>query len=837
MSYIRRPHQIEAIDDVLAGFETHDRGQLIMACGSGKTLTTRWIAEDLGADLSLVLVPSISLLDQFAAEWAANASAPFTALCVCSDETVGLDRDADMSTEELRRQGLTVTSCSTVIRDFLVSGHGKRVVYSTYQSTHLVAAAQADDDSPHFDIAIADEAHRTAGESSSQFSIVLDERRIKARKRLFATATPKVFRGRKSGKGELLFDMSNEAIYGPRFHTLSFSRAIALGLLCDYRVVVALTEDEELRSIGNDERTRVPESHTVDAVAISLLKALQHFGLKKVISFHRSLKAASEFRNLLTSIAPTLSREGKGPTTFRADFLAGGTSMARKKAVLASFRSSDAAAHVLTNARCLTEGVDVPAVDGVSFTDPKSSEIDIVQAIGRALRLSPGKTVGTIMLPVFLAKGDSPHEVVEKTDFRSVWSVLNALRAHDEDFAAKIVEASRSAGRRQGVSDIFSKVNFLGGANVVGIADVLKPIVIADMVDPWIVGLHYATERFKAVGDCNAQGAEVWPPGTSDGFPLGKWIRTQRHDHNRGRINPIRKVALENLGIVWKVENAMERGISCLAAWKERFGDANPPANAVWSVDGGSDFRLGAWVSNLRVRYAKGLLPPTYVERLRALGVTLTSIQDEWWAAGFRAATSWASKYGTCNAPQSSTWPEDATEGYPLGNWIVKQRILHSKSLLSESRCRQLEELRIVWKLGQQKGEKSWNAGYEAAKLYAEVFGDCNAPQSTCWPAPDGFRLGKWISEQRQSHRRGSLSEDRVRRLEGLGINWSPPVGRRAANGPQGSTSVGNGYASISPMSMELGLQRTCFLDFSLTLATKRHRMALRRKPAVEKSK
>lgn len=290
----RRPHQRVAIYDVLAGFRKHDRGQLIMACGTGKTATGLWIKEDLDAQCTLVLIPSIALVDQFASEWRKFASPgqQYLSLCVCSDKTVGRnggkDEDEDydaveFTAEDLAHDGFEVTSDAARIAEFMKQP-GRRVIFSTYQSSHLIEEAQRDDAVPAFDLAIADEAHRCAGKRDSDFAIILDDWRIRASKRLFATATPKIQRT-KNNEIENVADMSDEAAFGKVFHRLTLGSAIRQGILSDYRVFITQVDDPGLHRELNvkDESTKVQKRRSVQ---VSMLKTIREYGLQRVVTFH-----------------------------------------------------------------------------------------------------------------------------------------------------------------------------------------------------------------------------------------------------------------------------------------------------------------------------------------------------------------------------------------------------------------------------------------------------------------------------------------------------------------------------------------------------------------------
>jgi predicted helicase len=298
-----REHQREAIRDVVKGFTKSDRGQLIMACGTGKTLTSLFIKEKLDAERTLVLLPSLSLLKQTMQVWRTHAKVPFEALPVCSDETVNQSEDEAVAhTSEL---GVPVTTDPAEIAAFLRRRSGPRVVFSTYQSSPQIAAAFDIGRVPAFDLAVADEAHRVAGIESSDFSTVLDATAIKARRRLFMTATPRYYTGRvlKAAQGADLevASMDDEAKFGTVFHRLTFGEAIKRELLTDYQVVVGGVDDAykqwaEKGTLVTRDGDKITDARTL-AGQIGLAKAMRKYDLHRTISFHsRVADSASHLR-------------------------------------------------------------------------------------------------------------------------------------------------------------------------------------------------------------------------------------------------------------------------------------------------------------------------------------------------------------------------------------------------------------------------------------------------------------------------------------------------------------------------------------------------------------
>ena len=458
-----KPHQATAIKAVVKGLKDHDRGRLIMACGTGKTLTALWITERLNSSLTLVLVPSLMLVKQNIAEWGRHAAKDFDTLVVCSDESVagsGADR-AIQSTADL---GMKVTTDPEDIRKFF----GRRrkrpaVVFATYQSSARIAAAQTGK-SRWFDLAICDEAHRLAGHAEGLFATVLDDKKIKVRKRLFMTATPRYFKDPiKQRAAELDFElvsMDDTHVFGPEFHVLTFHEAISATppLLTDYQVVVIGVTDREAKAWAEEAHlVRTADGLSTDArtlaAQIGLAKAMKKYDLRKIITFHSSVAKAERFvddtlRDSLPGVIPHLTRSARPTGKLWTKHISGHTPAGTRTTLLKGLGDLPQTTRgVLSNCACLGEGVDVPVLDGVAFIDPKRSMVDIIQAVGRVIRKAEGKQIGTIVIPVFIDEGEDADDVLSQSIFKPVWQILKALRAHDRRLADDLDQLRLSLGR------------------------------------------------------------------------------------------------------------------------------------------------------------------------------------------------------------------------------------------------------------------------------------------------------------------------------------------------------------------------------------------------------
>ena len=486
-----RPHQQSAVKAVLAGFEAESRGKLIMACGTGKTFTSLKIAEaQAGAGKRvLFLVPSLALLSQSLTEWTQESAVPLHSFAVCSDTDVGKKRKADDDMVQTFTHELRYPATTDPAR--LASEMAKRhdsehlsVVFSTYHSIDTISRAQQNHGLPAFDLIVCDEAHRTTGatfddDDESNFVKVHDARFIQADKRLYMTATPRIYGDGAKASAEqgnvTLCSMDDPLLYGPELYVINFSEAVRLGLLCDYKVVVLSIEESHVsRRIqellkSDDNELRVDDA----AKIVGCWKALAKQGLhdeligdghpmKRAVAFcqviehkrgskvHKvsSKQIASMFQAVVdayqdSETALDEAQQGSPAYTLacEARHVDGSMNASEKEAHLSWLKAEppDNTCRVLSNVRCLSEGVDVPALDAVLFLTPRNSQVDVVQSVGRVMRNAPGKKRGYVVLPVVIPAGVEPHEALnDNKTYKVVWQVLQALRSHDDKFDALV---------------------------------------------------------------------------------------------------------------------------------------------------------------------------------------------------------------------------------------------------------------------------------------------------------------------------------------------------------------------------------------------------------------
>ena len=459
-------HQREALNDVVAGFQDSDRGKLIMACGTGKTFAALRIAERIAGTGGrvLYLVPSIGLFSQAMREWAEQQGVTHRYIGICSDESTGKNTE-DVPIQELE---IPVTTDPSKISQALqyTETEAMTVVFCTYHSLPLVEQAQAEG-APAFDLILCDEAHRTTGidapgDNTSPFVLVHNADRIRAKKRLYMTATPRLYTEGAKAKAARhdieVFSMDDPGIYGPEFHHLPFSRAVERNLLSDYKVVIlTMYEPDSDATLQGYMGAGGSEINITDATKIiGCWRALQNpegksregatsKPLTRAIAFNntiRNSKRLVEHWNGVIESAIAHMPEDKRTANFacETEHVDGKhNAFDRKNRIEWLKGDSDGACRILSNARCLSEGIDVPALDAVLFMTPRNSHVDIVQAVGRVMRKAEGKDYGYIILPVAIPPGTDPADALNNNErFAAVWSVLRALRSHDDRLDAEI---------------------------------------------------------------------------------------------------------------------------------------------------------------------------------------------------------------------------------------------------------------------------------------------------------------------------------------------------------------------------------------------------------------
>ena len=578
------------------------------------------------------------------------------------------------------------------------------------------------------------------------------DKNLPIRKRLFLTATPRHYDIRKRDKeGDFaVASMDDEAIYGRVAHRLTFAQAAEQKIIVPYKVVISVVDSDMIDNALLDQSEVEIKGDPVRAkwVAhqIALKRAVEEHALKRIITFHSSINAAAAFA----------SDESEGVGFHLPDFqrfhVSGVQPTAERDEHMRDFERVQRG--VITNARCLTEGVDVPSVDMVAFMNPRRSRVDIVQAVGRAMRTAgPDKTCGYVLVPLFLEmrKGETLNEALDRSDFDEIAQVLNAMRENDGELSDIIQALMVDRGRTGGFDEsrLRDKVEVLGRQiRLNELAASIRARLVEELGITWDERYGQLVAIKKTHGDCNV------PRFWKDNPQLGSWLHVQRRSYKTGELSPDRIKRLEQLGFVWRpYDVAWEELFAELVAYKQLRGDCSPPR--IWK----DKHTLSNWVQHQRMDYKTGELSPDRIKRLEKLGFVWRPY-DVAWEEKFAALNGYRQKHGDCNVPNQ--WKDSPK----LAGWCNKQRMDYKKRKLPADKIERLERLGFVW----APYEADWEAMFAILTAYKQANGDCNVARR--WT--DNPELGVWCGTQRYAYKKNKQSTDRIKRLEQLGFEWNP---------------------------------------------------------------
>ncbi|MGW6947054.1 Helicase associated domain protein [Streptomyces xanthophaeus] len=803
-----RPHQREAVDAVVRALELPAGGrvpgaglrtQVIMATGSGKTLVAVGSAEELKARRVLVLVPSLDLLAQTAGAWREGGRpGRYLAVCSLSEKDAGAPTTTDP--DELARRGGLPGERVTVFATYASLGLG------TVERAHLAGL-------PGWDLIVVDEAHRTSGRIGKPWAVVHDNARIPAVRRLYLTATPRVWQdgeedegGRPAGRGELVASMEDDprGPFGARCHTLSLSEAISRGICAPYRVVCVDVTDPGFQAavlLGRDGRSDAVRGARLAALQTALVKAAADQGFRRTLVFHHLTKEAEAFAAGLPEVAARLRRAGRSagpayPRTVWADWLYGQHTAAHRRRVLEAFadeRTADKA--FLGSVRVLGEGVDTKECDSVFWADVRGSMPDLVQAVGRALRIRPGEgKVASLVVPVLLGPGETAETMLTSRAYRDLARLLEALRAHDSRLVESLaqpqspgrpVRPAAVPGTSGGAQALLS---FSTPRDPAQLAAFVRLRVLHPEREHWRRGAEAARIYAAGAGDLKvpfafrvpAQGGD-WPPGLAR-FPLGQWIADVRRTYRRGALGRERVAQLDALGMVWShFDVAFEEGLAAARAWAAEHGHLLPPVDATWN-----GAPVGVWVKNQRAaarREGPGALPEERREALDAVDPSWCPAWDIAWQRAFHLTRVHLDAGG--RLPQGPG--EVVVQGHDLGGWVRGQQPAWERLSWAQ---RWLLEHTLGLTPGTGDGAAgaprrrshatAWAEHLEAARSFHAREHHLRVPRTHVERVGDReLRLGSWIANQRS--RADSLAADRVEALSALGMLWPTPRPRGRA--------------------------------------------------------
>ncbi|MFB8273436.1 Helicase associated domain protein [Streptomyces sp. NPDC055955] len=800
------------------------RTQVIMATGSGKTLVAARSAQELHAGRVLVLVPSLDLLAQTEAAWREGGR---------GGPMIGVS--------SLR--GDEVVFPNTTDADELVAWvkpFDHVTVFATYASLGLGTLERAHRAGlTGWDLIVVDEAHRVSGRIGKPWAVVHDNQKIPSLRRLYMTATPRLWQlgdeDEEGAPGELVASMDDapEGPFGSRAFTLTLSEAIDRGICAPYQVVCVDVTDTALQAaqlLGAEGHSAEVRGARLAALQTALVKASAEEGFRRTLVFHHVVKEAEAFAAGLPGIAAQLHAADPQlyPRTIWANWLCGEHKPLYRRRVLEEFGDGIATdgtvveKSYLGSVKVLGEGVDTSRCDSVYFADVRGSMPDLVQAVGRALRIQPGEgKVASLVVPVLLGPGETADNMLTSRAFGGLAKLLEALRAHD----ARIVEAlaeqqapSRSPkGRERGAESeepgtVWEGLS--GGAKALlkfstprdpaQLAAFINLRVLHPEHEHWRRGIEAAviygrehgdlrvpfTYRVPAVADQEAEAAG-WP-ATLAGFPLGQWIADARRFYARGEMDQDRAVQLEKLGMIWShFDVAWEEGLSAARGWAAENGHLLAPLDATFQ-----GAAVGIWLKNARAAARKA----QEIERRRTEGLPVqssagalsTERREQLEEIDASWCPSWPVTWQRCfhlvrmHLDAGEALPTEAGEvvrqGEDLGRWVRAQRLGWDQLTgVQQWMCEQVVGITPAAEDEKPRPRRTqadkWTANLAAARQFYEREGHLKVPRKHVETVlskdglEDQYRLGAWVNNQRS--RAATLSPERMEQLSKVGMRWS----------------------------------------------------------------
>ncbi|MER5227319.1 DEAD/DEAH box helicase [Streptomyces flaveus] len=788
-----RDHQIEAVAAIVRGLDVPPggipwnglRGQVHAACGTGKTIIAAASAKRLvPRGRVLVLVPTLDLLAQTVRAWhEAGHRGPAVAVCSLQDDP------------EL--WSLKVRSTTNPIQLALWHGQGPVTIYATYASLGVLAEAfegvygQKLD---RVDLAVVDEAHRTSGSMGKAWADIHDETVIPASRRLYLTATPRIWEerlNREVAEGvrdplprEMAASMDDEKVFGPVLYKLSLASAVSRGLLARYQIIVLELKDPVVtpeKLMGEDRHTEEVRGQRLGALQAALLHTMAQHDLSTCITFHHRTIEAQAYAEGLERVAAKLHADQPEtyPKRIWANWLCGEHVPERRREVLGSFGSTAQRA-VLSNCRVLGEGVDIRAVDSVALLDPKGAPHDIVQAIGRALRQKPGQgKLASLIVPVFLQPGEKPEDMFTSGSYRPLVKVLEGLRAHDEEAVEllaipqepqkDVAQPSVNIGSapEEGEDESRLLLRFAAPRDPVMVADWVSFNVIDTERQDWARAWAKLKTYVERVGNARV------PYGHREGAtPLGQWVAEQRRAYAAGQMTGQRARRLEQLGMVWSP--ADERFQENLEAAKAYYADhwtLCAPRSAV-----ALDRPVGQWLSNLRRAGA--------LEGHPEWETALREIDEDWnpaWPAEWQRHYAALRELVADEEGQAEVLPGFTVHAMDIGKWLARQRTPKVWQALMDGQRERLEQLGITPLAPAPEAPakpttaplSAFEKGVAALAQYKARESSVKVPRGHVEALPDGteVKLGVWIMNQKT--RRTKLDDDKLQQLADIGLPWA----------------------------------------------------------------
>ncbi|MEU3568804.1 Helicase associated domain protein [Kitasatospora sp. NPDC036755] len=772
-----RAHQRTGADNVLNEFAMgHERVLVVMPCGTGKThMAVHIVHEHAPHGRALTLAPTLELLNQTARVWY-TCGRPGRYLGLCSDE---------QTSEPILNEVLTMTGDPARLADLVRTADGPVNVFATYASLPKLVEAHRVHLLPRWDVAVVDEAHRTAGARDKPWAAIHDNTAVPARHRLYLTATPRVWDAGSPLTVEPIASMDDIDLFGPVVYRYSLAQAISDGQLADYRIAAIEVYQDDLRTVlaGHTRAGRTPAADAMRMTAsqVALCKAREDHGIRRAVAFCRSTAQADVFADTLPDTArrlPGNHAEGLWATSIHSHH----TRRARRASVERFARPTTTPAgrladlDVLSNVRLLTEGVDFPFADAVLFVDPKHSTCDIMQSVGRALRITPGANkCATLIVPVFFSPGQRPENAARGTPYHLLMKVMLALDTYDEHFFHRISLSSTAPLLKPPPANTARPER----------AEEIAPHLMLRIMEPepeaWEKGLAAAQDFHRRHGHLDVPSNHL----DDDGFHLGCWLGYQRARKAADNLPATRVAQLTACAVTWQHPlDSTEARLTLALAYASEHGHLHPEDDETYQGQ-----PLGAWLAGQRAKARNATLPRPYRHALKDI--------DPWWNPAW--PHNWQRSCSRLRARARevplaipiTTPPDDAD---PLTHWLDEQYDLFPT--LMHGQQRQLtallrhDVLAPALRPTRDGSPAHTHAqGLRAARRYYRTHHHLRVPLGHHEPTSQGdsFPLGRWIARLRRQAADNLLTREEVSSIEALPMEWIP--GLTARNAPAILTS------------------------------------------------
>ncbi len=734
--YYPYDYQKEIINISHQHYSLYNKGKLIMPCGTGKSLTSYFIIENLGFKNIIVVVPSLLLLSQFFLEWSKQRN--FNALLIGSD----------VSTEAKDVNGMIIEKDKDLIKEW-IKKYNEKIIFTTYQSSKIVKKCLSELNQK-FDICIYDEAHKTVGVKGGQFNILLDDNFL-VDKRLFMTGTPKIYQGRKSTNN--IYCMDDENMYGKTIYEMSISQAINKNLLTDYQIITPITNDKQIEKYMEINKIIIEnnEEYSSNSIASALLliKSINKYNLHKILTYHSNVSNAKKFSNLLIDLSIKFNLD------LKCFWIDGTFTMRKRNKIFDEFIKNDRA--IICSARVLNEGINIKCIDTVVFVNPRYSIIDITQCVGRCLRLYEGKTISNILIPILIDDD-------EEDGFDNLLTIINSLGTKDDAIIEYFKDKISSNHKNN------RKINW----NITQLIEEELPekIDINNWYNNIETKIHYRFNkwhiRYNEVQLYLKENKKYPTTRSTDEYikSLGYWCRKQRKNYKKNKIKTERIELLEKLDEwCWNYNEDKE-----ILTWKETYVkliewiNMNNKLPLTTSEDK-IEKKLGRWCSSQKSYFNNNELDEDKIELLNYIEGWYwkdKKIEKISWEETYKKLYNWT-KLNDCLPQKQSKNDEEKF----IGSWCSHQRDKKKHNKLTEEEIKQLENIEMwAWDLAKKNNEETWNNNYNKLKEWIKQ--NDNIPSST---SKDKYEYNLFLWCYKQKNNKIKLNQERILMLQNLS-NW-----------------------------------------------------------------